>query len=351
MTADGKLMASPANSSLAENEIPILDLGPYFAGEVGALEVLGRELYRASTEVGFYFLKNHGVSQSLIDQAFVESKRFHDQSLEEKRKLKVDKNKIGYFEVESSITRHSDLAAGAKPNLYAAYCLRRELAPDDPDILAGVPYRAVNRWPDKLPGFRENLLAYSIAVEALGKKLLPIFATALSLPVSFFDAKFDKPLVNMQLNYYPHQRNFDGNQYGLAPHTDRGFITILCQAKIPGLEIRTIDGRWVIAPVLPGHFLVNTGDLLRHWTNDVFLSTPHRVINLSGDERHSIPFFYKPDLPTVIECIPTCQSAERPAKYPKTTVLDFYDWFVKQNYPDVKEAQSKARATALAVNE
>ena len=112
-------MASPANSSLAENEIPILDLGPYFAGEVGALEVLGRELYRASTEVGFYFVKNHGVSQSLIDQAFAESKRFHDQSLEEKRKLKVDKNKIGYFEVESSITRHSDLAAGAKPNLYA----------------------------------------------------------------------------------------------------------------------------------------------------------------------------------------------------------------------------------------
>ena len=342
---------SPATATLSENEIPVIDLGPYLSGEPGALEKAGRELFRASTEVGFYYLKNHGVPQELIDQVFAESKRFHDQPLEAKRNLKVDKNKIGYFEVESSITRHSALAEGARPNLYAAYCLRQELSPDDPDILAGVPYRALNRWPDNLPGFRENVLAYSVALEGLGKKLLPVIATALSMPPDFFDGGFEKPLVNLQLNYYPHQPHFDGTQYGLAPHTDRGFITILCQAKVPGLEIRTVDGRWVIAPILPGHFLVNTGDLLRHWTNDVFLSTPHRVINLSGDERHSIPFFYKPDLPTVVECIPSCQSDESPAKYPPTTVLEFYDWFVKRNYPDVAAAQRKERAESLAVNE
>jgi isopenicillin N synthase-like dioxygenase len=341
--------AGPA--TLHEDEIPILDLGPYFAGEDGALERLGRELYRASTEVGFYFLRNHGVPQSLIDGAFIESKRFHDQPLEEKRKLKVDRNKIGYFEVASSTTRHSELAAGAKPNLYAAFCLRRELPPDDPDILAGVPYRALNRWPENLPGFRENVLAYSTALENLGKKLLPIFAEALSTRADFFDKKFEKPLTNMQLNYYPEQPNFDGTQYGLAPHTDRGFITILCQAKVPGLEIRTVDGRWMTAPVLPGHFLVNTGDLLRHWTNDAFLSTPHRVINLSGRERHSIPFFYKPDLPTAIECVASCQNRDNPAKYPPTTVLEFYDWFVKQNYPEVAAAQNKDGAAALALNE
>ena len=344
-------VTSPATAALSEDDIPVLDLGPYFGGVPGALDRICRELYRASTEVGFYYLKNHGVPQSLIDQTFAESKRFHDQPLEEKRKLKVDKNKIGYFEVESSITRHSDLAAGARPNLYAAYCLRQELAPDDPDILAGVPYRALNRWPENLPGFRENLLAYSTALEALGKKLLPVIARGLSMPPDFFDAGFEKPLVNLQLNYYPHQPDFDGTQYGLAPHTDRGFITILCQAKVPGLEVRTVDGRWAVAPVLPGHFLVNTGDLLRHWTNDVFLSTPHRVINLSGNERHSIPFFYKPDLPTVVECIPSCQTMANPAKYPPTTVLDFYDWFVKRNYPDVAAAQSKDRAASLAVNE
>jgi isopenicillin N synthase-like dioxygenase len=218
-------------------------------------------------------------------------------------------------------------------------------------VLAGAPYRALNRWPDGLPGFRENVLAYSNAMEALGRRLLPIFARALSMPETFFDAGFENPLINMQLNYYPYQPDFDGQQYGLAPHTDRGFITMLCQAQVPGLEIRTADGRWVTAPIMPGHFLVNTGDLLRHWTNDVFLSTPHRVVNLSGEERLSIPFFYKPDLATVVECIPSCQDADRPAKYPPTTVLDFYDWFVKQNYPDVREAQMKQKALDLATNE
>lgn len=348
-------MALSASTSaierLAEDEIPILDLGPYLAKEPGALDQLARQLYRASTEIGFYYVKNHEVPQELVDRTFVEAKRFHDLPLEEKRKIKIDANKIGYFEVESSVTRHSDLAKGAKPNLYAAFCMRRELAPDDPDILAGVPYRALNRWPDGLPGFRENMVAYSDAMEALGMKMLPILARALDLDPGFFTASFEKPLVNLQLNYYPPQPHFDDRQYGLAPHSDRGFITMLSQAQVPGLEIRTADGRWVIAPVLPGHFLINTGDLLRHWTNDVFLSTPHRVVNLSGAERFSIPFFFKPDLPTRIACIPTCQSIDRPAKYPPTTVLEFYDSFVKSNYPDVAAAQSQMKASFMAANE
>lgn len=344
-------MALSAAATLANEDIPVLDLGPYLAGTPGALDRLGRELYRASTYVGFYYLKNHGIPQTMIDQAFEEGRRFHALPLEEKRKIKIDQNKIGYFEVASSVTRHSKLAAGAKPNLYAAFCFRGELAPDDPDILAGVPYRALNRWPENLPGFRESLVAYSEAMEKLGKQLLPVIARALDLSPHFFNQAFTKPLVNMQINHYPHQPDFDGQQYGLAPHTDRGFITLLCQARVPGLEILTVDGRWVTAPVLPGHFLVNTGDLLRHWTNDVFLSTPHRVINLSGAERLSIPFFYKPDLNTVVECIPTCRNDERPAKYPPVTVLEFYDWFVKQNYPDVVAAQTKKKAIELAANE
>src|SRR4051812_5721210 len=114
-------MPQTAAGALAEDEIPILDLGPYIANENGALDRLARGLYRASTEVGFYYLKNHGIPQFLIDQMFIEAKRFHALPLEEKRKIKIDQNKIGYFEVESTITRHSDLANGAKPNLYAAF--------------------------------------------------------------------------------------------------------------------------------------------------------------------------------------------------------------------------------------
>ena len=331
-----------AVGELAANEIPILDLGPLLAGQAGALDALAKQLYRASTEVGFYYLKNHGVPDSLVEQTFAESVRFHALPLEQKQGLKLDKHKIGYLEVGTSVTRHSPLAGQAKPNLYSAFCLRHDLPPDDPRVLAGKPFRAPNRWPEGLPGFRANVMAYCRALEALALRLLPIVARSLDLPPDYFDAAFRTPLLNMQLNHYEHQADFDGTQFGLAPHTDRTFFTILCQAKIPGLEIRTADGRWVVAPALPGHFLVNTGDLLRLWTNEVFLSTPHRVINSSSVDRDSIPFFFNPDPDTMIECLPTCQSAERPAKSPPIRYMDFYSWFVKQNYPDVVTAMRQS---------
>jgi isopenicillin N synthase-like dioxygenase len=343
-----KTSRTGAVDELAANEIPILDLGPFLAGATGALDAVATQLYRASTEVGFYYLKNHGVPESLINQTFSESSRFHALPLEQKQGLKLDKNKIGYLEVGSSVTRHSPLAGQAKPNLYSAFCLRHDLAPDDPRVLAGKPFRAPNRWPEELPGFRANVMTYCRALEDLALRLLPIFARSLDLPLDFFENAFRTPLLNMQLNHYEHQADFDGTQFGLAPHTDRTFITILCQAKIPGLEIRTADERWVVAPVLPGHFLVNTGDLLRLWTNEVFLSTPHRVINSSNVDRDSIPFFFNPDPDTLIECIPTCQSAERPAKSPPIRYMDFYSSFVKQNYPDVVTAmRQRPRATSV----
>ena len=157
-------------------------------------------------------------------------------------------------------------------------------------------------------------MAYCRALEGLALRLLPIFARSLDLPLGFFDAAFRTPLLNMQLNHYEHQPDFDGTQFGLAPHTDRTFFTILCQARFSGLEICTADERWVVAPVLPGHFLVNTGDLLRLWTNEIFLSTPHRVINSSRVDRDSIPFFFNPDPDTVIECIPTCSRRNGPQR-------------------------------------
>jgi isopenicillin N synthase-like dioxygenase len=340
--------ARPADIVLAEDEIPILDLGPFLAGQPGALDALARHLYFASTQIGFYYIRNHGVPQALVDRMFVESARFHALPIEEKRKLAIDRHKIGYFEVETTITRHSPLAEGARPNLYAAFCMRKDLPPDDPDVVAGKLFRGLNRWPDGLPGFRENLCAYNAALERLVRSMLPIFCRALDVPPDFFDAAFSKPLTNMQLNYYPKQERFDGTQYGIAPHTDRGFITTLCQAKVPGLEVRTADGRWVTAPVLPGHFLINTGDLLRFWTNDLFLSTPHRVINVSGGDRHSIPYFTNPDPDTIIAPVPSCVTPERPAKYATVRHGEFYEWFVRQNYAAVVEAMEQGKPAAPA---
>jgi isopenicillin N synthase-like dioxygenase len=341
-------MASPRASDivLAAEEIPVLDLGPFLAGAPGALDRVARELYRASTEVGFYYVKNHGVPRALVDAVFDQAARFHALPDDAKQALRIDHNKIGYMGLGSSTTRHSKLAEGAGPNQYAAFCMRHDLAPDDPEVVAGKPFRGLNRWPPDMPEFRRTMVAYLTALETLAKGMLPIFARALDAPADVFDAAFRRPLLNLQMNHYPPQPDFDRRNFGIAPHTDRTFVTILCQARVPGLEVRLTDGRWVVAPVLPDHFLVNTGDLLRRWTNDVFLSTPHRVINLTNEERLSAPFFFNPDPDAEIACVPSCVTAENPARYPPIRYIEFYREFVQQTHPQVAAQMQEAGAPA-----
>jgi len=301
------MRAIEIEQDLAGTAIPVLDLESYRSGEAGAVERLGRQLYAACTQVGFYYIRNHGVPRALTAELFRQSQRFHALSLEEKNRVRVNANKIGYLAHATSYTRHAGaLADGRKPNLNASFVLRRELRPDDPDVLAGKPFTGLNQWPDHLPGFREGCVAYLAAMENFGRSLLPIYSAALGMPPDFFAGAFRKPTVSFRLLHYPSQGEPDGEQFGLAPHADNGFITILAQSEIPGLAIRTADGRWVAAPALDDHFLINTGDLLRRWTNDRFLSTPHMVINQAGVERYSAPYFFHPNLDTLIECLPTC---------------------------------------------
>ena len=125
-------------------------------------------------------------------------------------------------------------------------------------------------------------------------KMLPLQAVALGLPADAL-VKHDgfKPMnCTLRLSHYPPRDPTNEGQFGIGPHTDYGYCTDLAQAKKPGLEILTRSGEWIEAPALEGHLLVNNADMCRRWTNDRWRSAPHRVINSTGDERYSIPFFF-----------------------------------------------------------
>jgi isopenicillin N synthase-like dioxygenase len=109
-------------------------------------------------------------------------------------------------------------------------------------------------------------------------------------------------------------------------------MTILAQNTVPGLSIRLPNGVWLDAPSLPGSMLVNGGDLLRRWTNDRFLATPHRVTNRSGQERYAVPFFFDASYDWKLDCLPTCQSPENPPRYPSITYPEYMTWFRNMNY-------------------
>ncbi|SDE09267.1 isopenicillin N synthase family dioxygenase [Belnapia rosea] len=317
------------------DDIPILDLAPLLAGEPDALERLGPQLHRAFTEVGFYFIRNHGVPAALIEEAFAAAARFHAQPLEAKLAMPFNRDNIGYLPMRGNTTRMNAVDGIKKPNGNEAVFFKRELPEDHPDRLSGRRFRGPNQWPADLPGFRETALAYAGAMETLGRRLVPIYAAALGLPHDWFEDKFREPMFTLRMTHYPHQApTAPEDEWGLAPHADTSFMTILAQNKVPGLSIRLPDGRWIDAPALDGTFLVNGGMMLRRWTNHTFLATPHRVTNRSGQERYAIPFFMDCDYEAVMAPVPTCVTPENPPRYPPFTYLEFMNEYSGANYGD-----------------
>jgi isopenicillin N synthase-like dioxygenase len=331
---------APRMPTMVGGSMPVIDVGPYFRGEPGALETAAAELRYASEQVGFYFLTGHGISEDLISGTFDAARRFHDQPMEEKQAVKVNSDNLGYMPMKGSITKTSKVNVNTKPNLNEAYFLKREFD----EGTSAVPR---NQWPANLPGFREATAAYTQAMETMGRRLVPIYARALGMPTDYFDGYFTRPDYTLRLSHYPHTEVLEDNEFGVAPHTDSNFATFLPPNPVNGLAIRLKDGTWFDVPYMPGAFVVNTADTLARWSNDVFVSTPHRVINRSGEERYAIPFFLNANSETLIECLPTCTDAEHPPKYEAMTVRAYADWFQRTNYLHLQKATPEP-ATAAA---
>ena len=318
--------AADARPELIASTIPLLDVSPYLAGEPGARERLGAELRWAFEKVGFYYLLGHGIPQSLIDTTFAQAARFHALPMERKLAVEVNEDNVGYLPMKVG------QFPGRQPSSNAAFFLRRDREPDDPLVLAERRFHGLNQWPAELPGFRETALAYMQAMETLCRRLVPIYATALDLPPDAFDRAYAEPHQILRLTYYPPLSSGEAASVSLTPHTDSGFMTLLAPNPVPGLSILLPDGRWVDAPAVARAFVVNGGDILHRWTNERFLSTPHRVINRTGGDRYAIPFFCDPNHDTVIECLQSCRSTAHPAKYPPIKFGDYAIWFARKSY-------------------
>lgn len=331
--------------STHESAIPTLDISALCAGDASAIPALGQALRQALEEVGFFYLSGHGVGTPCVEGALAAARTFHARPLAEKMQLRANEHNVGYMPVNGYVSRSSRITTSSKPNLVEALFVKRDLGPDHPDVLANKRFRCQNQWPDSLPEFRPKVLAYCAAAEAVCKRLLPVYAAALDLPAKFFDEAFANPQVTLRLSHYPPHETGDNDQFGVAPHTDSSFMTLLAHSGEEGLEIRMPNGKWMAAPTIPGRFIVNSGDMLRRWTNHRFLSTPHRVINRTpGTHRYAIPFFFDATIDYPMACLPTCVSAAQPARYEPTTVMDYMLWFSNQ-YDHVREKDGDSVAS------
>lgn len=314
--------------------IPVIDIGGLTGPRAeSAREALAVEVREAAQTAGFFYVANHGVDAALVADVFEANRRFHAWPAERKAQLRQNRWHRGYMGFgDTKLASSANFAPAKRANLMESLMVRHEVAPDHPDVLAGRPLQGPNQWPDD-PWIADAIRRYDAAVVALGHRLLPVLSVAAGEAPDFFPAAFRPASTALRLIHYPPSpADRPQDLYGSHPHTDYGFLTILAQDEVGGLEVQAQDGHWIPAPPLAGAFVINVGDAFARWTNETFRSTPHRVINLSAErDRYSVAMFFDPNLDAVIECRPQ-HTRGRPAKYEPVRFGDYYSGRLDANY-------------------
>ena len=273
--------------------IPLIDIAPLRDG-TGA-QAVAEALHRASREVGFIYIRNHGMDPAVLGEARAEALAFFRAGEAQKRQVRISAAHRGWLGRGGAKMQDE-----ARPDLKESFLWGYEAA--DTAELDDHPLRGANRWPDFRPALREKAMAYFQAAHEVAHVLMQGFALGLGKPADFFLHSSDRPLSRASFVYYPPQAADDGGeQFGVAPHTDFGVLTVLAQDDVGGLEVQNTAGQWVAAEPIEGSLIVNVGDLLARWTNDAYRSTPHRGVNTSGRERLSLVLAYDPEPQTLID--------------------------------------------------
>ncbi len=278
--------------------IPVIPFQGVRAGDAAALREAARAIRTACLDSGFFYLSDHGVDDTVIDAVREQAVLFFHQPAEAKRRTAVNARHRGFNALGDAL-----MYEARKPDYKEFFTMGLDLPEDDPDVLAGEKLRGPNNFPADMPAFRAAMEACYDAFGACGADLMRAVAVSLGVDEHFFADKYRKRLQRTQVVYYPPQpADATQDQFGVAPHTDFGCITLLWQDETGGLEVLERASRsWIPAPPIPGTLVVNVADLLARWTNDRYASTPHRVINRSGRERMSIATFYDPDYKALVD--------------------------------------------------
>jgi len=297
------------------SEIPLIDLAPLFGDDAETKQQMAAELREACMDIGFFYVKNHRVPEAHLQDVRTQTEQFF--ALPEHVKTKYD---IGRIKRHRGFVPVGALTAGPDedPDQQEGYEVALELPADDPDYLTGSKLFGPNVWPEELPEFQSGVYSYFESVFALGCKLFGAFALALDLPENYFNRELSKPIAQLRLLYYPPMENKRPEPLmGIGAHTDYECFTILWQTE-PGLQVQNRNQEWIDAPPVEDTFLVNIGDMMMRWTNNLFRSTPHRVVTQTPKKRYSFPFFFAADYNTIVRCLDTCVSEDNPPGYPPT---------------------------------
>jgi isopenicillin N synthase-like dioxygenase len=315
------------------DSVPVVDLRPSFSGGATGRQQVAEAIRAACEEIGFFTVIGHGVSADTIAALEREAKAYFALSLDEKLKTPQPAERIsrGYSHVGSRGLAYST-GKESPPDLQESFAM----GPLDgaPASARGTPAETYffmpNRWPPRRDGFRDAFETYYRAMEGLSLHILQLFARALGLDDHYFDDKVDRHTSTMRAIFYPPQQTAPTpGQLRAGEHTDYGTLTILKGEDVPGgLQVKIRSGGWIDVHPRPDSFVCNIGDLMMRWTNDKWISNPHRVANpppeFAALGRLSIPFFHNPNVDAEIRCVRAFYGKDEGEKYPPVRFGEYY---------------------------
>lgn len=326
--------------------VPVIDVSPFTgAGTLAQREAVAREIRKACIDIGFFYITGHGIPVEEIEAVNTIGARFFE--LPEAAKMTVHSSR-------SPASRGWMQTGGVDPSK------SMEKLPDVKERFfisnkagtSGGLDDSQNQWPgeDIAPGFETFMRAHIEKRMILTRRMVHAFALSLGLPEDYLDPMFTRPGVTLALNYYPaiDPERLARTQWSFSPHTDYGSFTLLTQDRVGGLQARNCDGQWIEIPPREGTFVVNIGDTMARWTNDLYASNLHRAMNTSGKARISAAFFTMPNAETLVECLPTCQGPGNPPRYDPINAAEYNAALVRQSHATGRPGISTATARRLA---
>jgi isopenicillin N synthase-like dioxygenase len=295
--------------------IPVIDLSPLISGDPKGEKYVAQCIGEACRTIGFFYVTGHDVDSALMHRVFECSTEFFQQPL-------AVKQEVGFVENRGYVSIGGEALDPTQPGDFKeAFQMGLEEDLDESD--AASIRSCCNPWPN-IPNFRSILMEFYDQMRTLGLILHRAFSLDLGVDPEYFAQQFHKPLATLRLLHYPPSHTpLAPGQMSAGVHTDYGNVTILKTDTVGGLWVQSRSGTWIEAPVIPDTFICNIGDCLMRWTNDIYVSTPHKVMSPPHCHRYSIAFFFDPDPDAVVTCLPSCCSIDRPARYPPIRAADF----------------------------
>ncbi len=310
-------MAYATAKTLDANVIPVIDITALRDGSNP--QVVAQQLHAASRGLGFIYIKGHGITDQSIHSARDAAYRFFRSPDQQKSSVTISPKHRGWLSQGQSKMK-DNVPADLKESYVWGYQDASGFTEEDHSL------RGKNQWPDFVPEMQACAVDYFRQAHEVAFQLMRGFAIGLNLPEDFFLQHVQRPLSRASFVYYPAQPADSGdNQFGVAPHTDFGVLTVLCQDNTGGLQVQDIHGDWIHAPPIEDTLIVNVGDLLSRWTDGEYKSTPHRVVNNSGRERMSLVLAFDPEPDTLIDASQVFGEAHQPRE-PAITCGDYLIW-------------------------